>query len=239
MVVTPVPEMDTTADYLKEKKQNGALNWRLLRSLGRAKTHTLDYSLEVCSVARKPETTWDMLNIAMSHYQEHIQAKKDHCSLSIVDLLHVSNFKGGNASITESLGTLSRKIKYYEAALRKVEQNFSGKTLSKLTAIELNTLISLCNEHLTLTTKDFSQIRGVGPSYASAILAAHHLNLIPVLDRRALNGAGIAVIKDSQNQVKNIASHYGQLIRAFHAELTRRPGLSVRQLDKEWFSAIL
>lgn len=190
-------------------------------------------------MARKTETTWELLNVAMSHYQEHIQAKKDRCSLSIIDLLHVSNFKGGNASITEPLVTLSRKIKYYEASLRKVEQNFSGKSLSTLNASELNALVLLCNEHLTLTTTDFSQIRGIGPSYASAILAAHHLNLIPVLDRRALNGAGIAVIKDSQNQVKNIASHYGQLIRAFNAELTRRPGLSVRQLDKEWFSAIL
>lgn len=190
-------------------------------------------------MARKPETTWEMLNVAMSHYQEHIKAKKDRCSLSIIDLLHVSNFKGGNSSITEPLVTLSRKIKHYEVSLRNVEQSFSGRSLSTLNGSELNTLVSLCNEHLALTTKDLSQIRGIGPSYASAILAAHHLNLIPVLDRRALNGAGIAVIKDPNNQVKNIASHYGQLIRAFHAKLNGRPGLSVRQLDKEWFSAIL
>lgn len=188
-------------------------------------------------MARKPETTWEMLNVAMSYYQQHIQAKKNRSSLSIVDFLHVSNFKGGNASITEPLVTLPRKIKYYESVLRKVEKRFSGRSLSTLTASELNTLVSLCNQLLKLTTKSSSQIRGIGPSYASAILAAHHLTLIPVLDRRALNGAGIAVIKDSQGQVKNIASYYAQLIRAFHAELTRRPGLSVRQLDKEWFSA--
>lgn len=190
-------------------------------------------------MARKPETTWEMLNIAMSYYQEHIQSKTDRCSLSITDLLHVSNFKGGNASITEPLVTLTQKITYYETVLRKVEQRFSGKSLSTLTTSELSTLVSLCDELLALTTKNSSKIRGVGPSYASAILAAHHLNLIPVLDRRALNGAGIAVKKDRQNQVKEIASHYGELIRAFHTELTSRPELSVRQLDKEWFSANL
>ena len=190
-------------------------------------------------MARKPETTWEMLNVAMSYYQEHIQSKTDRCSLSITDLLHVSNFKGGNSSITEPLVTLTQKITYYEAVLRKVEQRFSGKSLSTLTTSELSTLVSLCDELLALTTKNSSKIRGVGPSYASAILAAHHLNLIPVLDRRALNGAGIAVKKDRQNQVKEIASHYGELIRAFHTELTSRPELSVRQLDKEWFSANL
>lgn len=190
-------------------------------------------------MARKSETTWEMLNIAMTYYQEYIQSKIDRCSLSITDLLYVSNFKGGNASITEPLVLLTKKIKHYEIVLRKVEQRFFGKSLSTLPISELDTLVSLCDELLALTTKSSSKIRGVGPSYASAILAAHHLNLIPVLDRRALNGAGIAVKKDSQSQIKEIASHYGELIREFHVELTNRPGLSVRQLDKEWFSAKL
>lgn len=196
-------------------------------------------TVEGWSMPRKPETTWEMLNIAMSYYQEHIQAKKNRYTLSVIDLLHVSNFKGGNASITEPLATLPGKLKCYEEVLKKVEKSFSGKTLSELTANELDSLVTLCNEFLALASASSSQIRGLGPSYASAILAAHFMNLIPVLDRRALNGADISVVKDSQNQVKNIAGHYGRLIRAFHAEFSKRPGVTVRQLDKEWFSANL
>jgi hypothetical protein len=190
-------------------------------------------------MARKPETTWEMLNVAMSYYQQHIQAKQVRCSLSVIDLLHVSNFKGGNASITEPLVTLSGKLKCYEDVLKQVEHAFSGKSLSALTAAELDSLVLLCNKFLTLTSQSVSQIRGLGPSYASAILAAHYLELIPVLDRRALNGADITVAKCSNTQVKNIANYYEKLIRAFQAEIARRPGLSVRQLDKEWFSANL
>ena len=52
-------------------------------------------------------------------------------------------------------------------------------------------------------------------------------------------GVGPALIKvecDSQNQVKNIAKHYGELIDAFKSELKKKPGLTLRQLDKFWFS---
>lgn len=91
-------------------------------------------------MARKPETTWELLNVAMSHFQEHIRTKKLIWELSLVDLLHVSNFKGGNASITEPMATLPAKLKHYESALRDIETNFKKKALNNLTEDELTQL---------------------------------------------------------------------------------------------------
>ena len=65
------------------------------------------------------------------------------------------------------------------------------------------------------------------------------MDLIPVLDRRILNGAGIQVVYDSQKQVKDIAQHYGDLIKACRSELIKRKNITLRGLDKEWFIAAL
>jgi hypothetical protein len=187
-------------------------------------------------MARNPETTWEMLNVAMSHFQVHISSKKDRCSLSIIDLLHVSNFKGGNASITEPVSSLPAKLKHYESGLKKIENAFATKSLVALDVKQRAELKKFCADFLALTNNPESEIRGFGPSYASALLAAHFPDLIPVLDRRALNGAGISVEQNSQGQVKNIATHYSNLIEAFSRELNSNPGMTMRQLDKAWFS---
>ena len=186
-------------------------------------------------MARKPETTWEMLNVAMSHFQSHIKNKKNRCSLSIVDLLHVSNFKGGNASITEPDNSLPNKLRHYENSLEKIEAQFKGKTLACLNDHEKTQLIDLCKEFLALTQKAESKIRGFGPSYASALLASHFIELIPVLDRRALNGAKIDVDKDKQGRARNGASHYGELMEAFSVGLQEWK-MTLRELDKKWFS---
>ncbi len=187
-------------------------------------------------MAKKHETKWEIQNVAMSHFQSHIEGKKDRCSLSIIDLLHVSNFKGGYASITEPEASLPTKLKFYEKGLRNIQNEFNGKTLATLNNGEEEVLIELCNDFLALTQKSESHIRGFGPSYASALLAAHFIELIPVLDRRALNGANISVVKDGQGQVKNIAKYYDELINAFSSELRMSSKTTLRELDKEWFS---
>ncbi|MGF6149997.1 hypothetical protein [Pseudomonas fluorescens] len=186
-------------------------------------------------MARKPETTWEMLNEAMSYFQEHIRNKKFSWKLSLIDLLHVSNFKGGNASITEPMATLPAKLKYYETALRDIEATFKKKALNDLTAEQLTQLTGCCTDFLALTTKPESKIRGLGPSYASALLAAHFINLIPVLDRRVLNGADISVTTQANGQVKDIANHYVELIITFRATLQLTPKMTLRELDKKWF----
>lgn len=186
-------------------------------------------------MTRKSEARWEMLNHAMHHYQQYIQSKKKPFSLSIVDLLFISNFKGGNASITEPLGTLQRKLKKYEKILVKINESFEGKTLSSLNSKETKDLIQNCDEFLQLTLIPDTKIRGFGPSYSSALLAAYFFELIPVLDRRVLNGAKIDTVKDSQKQVKNIERYYGELILAFQQNLKENPVMTLRELDKIWF----
>ena len=184
---------------------------------------------------RKPEATWDMLNVAMKHFQAHIAVKADLCSLSLVDLLHVSNFKGGNASITEPEPGLARKLYAYEGVLREIAAAFDSRTLRELNEHERTTHVGLARKFLDLTHEKATKIRGFGPSYASALLAAHFPDLLPVLDRRVLNGAGIDVRLDSQGQVRNLPSHYPALIEAFHKALVSKKGLSLRELDRIWF----
>jgi len=186
-------------------------------------------------MARKPITTWEMLDHAMAHYQGHISSKQDRYSLSIVDLLYISNFKGGNASITEPKVTLNNKIAAYEKILVDIANSFNGKKLSELSEQETAGLIGLCDKFCALTQVKETKIRGFGASYASALLAAHFMELIPVLDRRILNGAGIEVEYDSQKQVKEIAQYYGVLIKSCRSELLKREKLTLRILDKEWF----
>jgi hypothetical protein len=190
-------------------------------------------------MARNPNTTWEMLNEAMSHFQIHIGAKKDRCSLTIIDLLHVSNFKGGNASITEPISSLPTKLKAYESKLKEIEEEFGIKKLQELNEDETKKLIKLCDEFCSFALAEKTKIRGLGPSYGSALLAAHFMELVPVLDRRILNGAAVKVKYDSQKQVKNISSHFSELIMTCQKELKKRNGLSLRELDKEWFAKAL
>lgn len=186
-------------------------------------------------MARNPNTTWEMLDHAMAHYQTYISTKKQRNTISVIDLLHVSNFKGGNASITEPETTLGYKLKSYEKVLAEIAKKFNGKALSQLNEQEANELISLCNSVSDLTKSKNTKIRGFGASYASALLSAHFIDLIPVLDRRILNGAGIKVEYNSQKQVKDIAQHYGELIKSCREELLKQKQLTLRELDKEWF----
>lgn len=191
-------------------------------------------------MARNPETTWDMLNVAMSYFQNHIKEKKENkFSLSIVDLLHVSNFKGGNASITEPEEDLAKKLVIYSKKLEEIGKLVSNKSLVDLSHDELKKLKNLGESFLQLTRQDESRIRGFGPSYASALMFAYFPEVLPVLDRRVLNGAEINVVYDSQKQVKNIISYYAQLIDAFHRVLLSDRTLSLRALDKRWFSKSL
>ncbi|WP_298444265.1 hypothetical protein [uncultured Ferrimonas sp.] len=177
---------------------------------------------------------WQRLNNAMEHYQDFIKAKASRHQLSVEDLIHISNFKGGNASITEPKQALQQKLPAYESIMRQLHQRFAGKTLKSLHAAELQQLITLCEEMLALTQKPETEISGFGPSYCSALLAAHFLDLIPILDRRILNGAGIKVAYNSSKQVKNMQQHYPALITRCHQQL-QNSDRTLRQLDLLWF----
>lgn len=183
-----------------------------------------------------PVKRWELLNEAMLHFQDYIDSKACRFSLSVIDLIHVSNFKGGNASITEPVSTLPSKLKQYELALKNIDSEFCQKRLAELDEEQVSRLKFLCNECLALTKKQETAIRGMGPSYASALLAAHFLELIPILDRRVLNGLGISVRLNSQGQVKHIEKHFSALVDGIRNMLHLTANKTLRQLDKELFS---
>lgn len=46
-------------------------------------------------------TQWKKSEISLQNYQNYLSRKKDKFHLSIIDLLYILNFKGGNATINE------------------------------------------------------------------------------------------------------------------------------------------
>jgi hypothetical protein len=186
-------------------------------------------------MARNPITTWEMLDHALQYYLSYIAGKNDKYALTVIDLIFISNFKGGNASITEPADTLTKKLEDYVKCLRKIGKKYKGKKLSSLTDDDLSNLVELGDEFLSLAKNQKTKIRGFGASYASALLSAHFGELFPVLDRRILNGAEIKVEYDSQKQVKKIEQHYGTLIKRSYQELKAQSNMTLRELDKEWF----
>jgi hypothetical protein len=187
------------------------------------------------------EARWARLAISLDHYTKYLAAKpaKARFSLSVLDLLFIRNFKAGNASVTEPPDSLKLKLRAYGSALRAIHQAFPSRALRTLAAKELSALIKLGDRTLKLAGDPSTSIAGFGPSYVSALLAAFFPRLLPVLDRRVLNGADILVELTSQNQVIRIQEHYGTLIRKSHQVLQAEPNLELRELDRRWFTVPL
>jgi hypothetical protein len=184
----------------------------------------------------KEKTKWEKADISYSNYIDYISRKPNRFTLTLIDLLYVSNFKGGNASINEKEEFINIKLKKYSELLQKISENFENRPLTDLTTAELNKLKMLVNQLFSLIDRDsMFSIDGFKSSYASALMHFYFPNLIPILDRRALNGAEIKVERNNQGQVKNIEQHYPQLIDKFYSELCKRPEVTLRQLDKEYF----
>lgn len=185
----------------------------------------------------RADTRWSNLNTAFDNYLAYIAKKRPRLSLSYVDLLYVSNFKGGNASIIDPSSEVNKRLKRYSMELKRIKRTaFQDERLGDLTNSQLTEFVDLANTFIHLPFKPDTRIRGFKASYASALLAAHFPHLAPVLDRNVLVGAGIQHRKDSQKQVKKIEIHYGELIRHLHArQVDSRQ--SLRQIDHNLFVA--
>jgi hypothetical protein len=186
---------------------------------------------------KKASSRWRTLNVAMEHFQSHLREKTDagRFRLDLIDLLHVSNFKGGNSSITEPIVSLRDKLVRYERGLAEIASQFDGLSLGKLDKQTVEVLSRQATEFIRPLKPRQLNISGFGPSYASALLSAHFPDLLPVIDRRILNGAGIKVDIDSSGQVKVIEQHYTTLLRACWLVLKKEPQLVLRELDRRWF----
>lgn len=181
-------------------------------------------------------TKWKKSNISFENYQHYIQVKKNHFELTLIDLLYISNFKGGNATINEPEDEVNYKLDAYISKLWEIEKEFYNKSLWELDSRELERLTDIVLEACNLTKTSKTKIEGFSVSYLSGLLCAHFPDLIPIIDRRILKNLQLVTDQDfnSQGQVKNIERFYPQLIEKI-AVMCKDMRLSIRKIDSKLF----
>ena len=155
-------------------------------------------------------TNWKRAQHAYEHYQSFISAKPEKYALTFADLVFVKNFKGGNAFLDEPVVTFAPKLQCYEAALRAcaADPSFS-LTLSSIPNADYNRVRDAIIAFATLPEQSVSDISGFGSSFASALLHFYFPLLVPILDKRALNGSGVPGLQvDSYNNITNLLALY-------------------------------
>lgn len=191
------------------------------------------------SIDQKALTRWNSANLSFENYLKYIdkKSKTDRLGLTLIDLLYISNFKGGNSSIHEDEDGVNLKLEKYSELLKKIDQQFNSKSLVDLSENDLNTLIQLVKNMFELTGSSETKIYGFSISFLSALICAHFPNLVPIIDRRVLNGFGMKNLKlNSSQQVTNMKDLYSELIRGIQTLLKEVNGRkSLRELDYELF----
>jgi hypothetical protein len=183
-------------------------------------------------------TRWQKAAISYENYMKYLRQKRHIHSLSLVDLLYVSNFKGGNASIHEPEHTVNDKLVYYSTILDRIFAQFGKRNLIDLDDKEIIQLSCLVDEAFDLTYKTtYTKIDGFSDSYVTALLHFHFPELIPILDRRLLNNLNLLtdIDIDSYGQVKNIRRFFRKVVTEFRRRCLISKQ-SIRELDKEIFS---
>jgi len=184
----------------------------------------------------KASTQWEKANVSYQNYLHYIGRKEEKFELTLIDLLYIRNFKGGNASIHEEGALVNAKLQKYSEHLMDIYKEFGDKQLRNLLEEELESLKRKAQSFVRLTLDNNTSIDGFKSSYASALLHFYFPDLIPILDRRVLNGTGITVQKNKQGQVINIENYYPELIGRFYHHLKKNPTKSLRDYDKENFT---
>jgi hypothetical protein len=191
-------------------------------------------------INRRAANQWRKARTPYGYYQSHIKSKSPKHSITILDLLFVKNFKGGSATIAEPENQFAEKLRQYSKQLEVILQEFGNKELGNLGNKDLDDLIQKVNTFLKLTKDSKTRIDGFGPSFASALLNAHLPKVIPILDRRGLNGFSIPNVQtDNQGQVVDIENRYPDLIRRFHGRLTQDSAATIESIDEALFSTEL
>jgi hypothetical protein len=174
-------------------------------------------------VDRRAKQQWEKARVAYNYYAGYISGKPVKFNLSIMDLLFLTNFKGGSATINEPPATLSPKLKAYTIGLNFIHKKFKTRSLVSLNQSELDYFCGLANVFIQLASKKSqpnTHIDGFGESFASALLHFHFPELAPILDKRVLNGAGVpGLLVDKYNNVRNLSGLYGALIYKSHSIL--------------------
>lgn len=189
----------------------------------------------------KAKSTWLRAENAYQHYRQYMATKSNQFTLSFTDLIYVKNFKGGSSVIGESTTTLKEKLMHYEHAIR----SFDAQPESKLTLAQLDdgpyeSLRGKMVAFANLPNERNADINGFGVSFASTLLHFHFPHLVPILDRRALNGSLIpGLVVNGDNQVINLLDLYPALINYFRARLREDLSLTLRELDSRLFEVAL
>lgn len=131
-------------------------------------------------------TNWQKSEASIKNYRNYIDRKTDKFQLTLIDLLYVSNFKGGNATINEDEKVIETKLQAYGNILLLIDQEFYSQTLVQLSGSKLERLIELAGNFLGLGKNSETSIDGFKFSFLSALLHIYFPNLLPILDRRLL-----------------------------------------------------
>jgi hypothetical protein len=188
-------------------------------------------------IDKRAETQWRKSAISFKNYQDYIEDKKNKFQLTLIDLLYISNFKGGNATINEEAKDIEKKLKSYSKILIDIDEKFGDKRLSGINEDELDRLCSLIEKICSLTVKKSeTKIDGFSVSFLSALLHGYFTNLIPILDRRILINLDLVKTDDiyKSGQIKNIFNFYKPLVFKIK-ELSVNNTKSIREIDKENF----
>lgn len=181
---------------------------------------------------------WEKGIVSLDNYQNYLSKHKFH--LTLIDLLYVSNFKGGNATINEDEEGINKKLKSYSDVLLQIDQDFKNESLANLSGNKLEKLIDLSDQFFKLAKTQ--KIDGFSYSFMSTLLHAYFPKLYPILDRRIL--LNLEIIKEPSNgksdvwgdgQIKDIYKFYPKLIRKVREEC-QVSETTVRGADKKWFS---
>lgn len=189
-------------------------------------------------IDKQAERRWKKSNISFDNYRQYIACKPERCSLSFIDLLYISNFKGGNSTINEEEDKINFKLTFYSNELRNIDALFTNSNLGDLTEEMVKKLIKKVYDICDLTLKSRStNIDGFSVSYLSALLCAHYPNLIPILDRRILKSLSLVSVTDiaKSGQIKSIQRFYGPLITKV-SKISKKKKKTIREIDREEFS---
>jgi hypothetical protein len=186
---------------------------------------------------------WEKARKAYEYAQRYIIKKSDKYNITEIDLVLVSNFKGGSASICEPIDSAQKRLLQYSEKLKEIAKHFGTENLSTLSKERLEKLVEMAFSFIKLTKEAATKINGFGPSYASALLNIYFPELLPIIDRRVLNGAMIdgaqfADLNVKSGQVDEIEKHYKDYITYCYNRL-RKSSHSLETLDRELFSAEL
>ncbi len=181
-------------------------------------------------------TRWKNSNISLNNYVIYYKAKSDRFQFTIIDLLYISNFKGGNATVNVEADVLENKLINYSDQFRLIDKEFNDKILAELTELEFEKLVSYVEDTLGLCKNEVTAISGFKYSFLSALLHSHFPNLIPILDRRLLINLGLVESNNLQKsgQVSFIDKFYPALLKEVRT-LSIKDKKSIRDIDKEYF----